>query len=81
MYYRLTSKLLKFLGHQRILVVTPEKLIYVLRHTPDGGPRWPARGGPRLDGGTRGITYQLLTTSSFMIREGSPEGADFCGHQ
>ena len=28
-------KITEFLGHQQILVVTPEKLIYVLRHAPD----------------------------------------------
>ncbi|WP_424161166.1 DEAD/DEAH box helicase [Bacillus amyloliquefaciens] len=54
------------LGRRQILIVTPEKLLYVLRHSPDL-----ARGiglliydeGHQFDSGSRGITYELLLTS------------------
>ena len=53
-------------GESRVLVVTPEKLVYVLRHNSD------LAGligllvfdeGHQFDNGTRGITYELLLTS------------------
>lgn len=54
------------LGHQQILVVTPEKLVYVLRHSPklasDTGILVFDE-GHQFDSGTRGITYELLLTS------------------
>lgn len=56
----------EILGRKQILIVTPEKLIYVLRHSPNL-----ARGigvliydeGHQFDNGSRGITYELLLTS------------------
>jgi POLQ-like helicase len=64
-------KITEFLGHQQILVVTPEKLIYVLRHAPDLAAHVGLLvfdEGHQFDSGTRGITYELLLTSlRFMI--------------
>lgn len=54
------------LGHQQILVVTPEKLLYVLRHAPDLAAHVGLLvfdEGHQFDSGTRGITYELLLTS------------------
>jgi len=56
----------KLLRGKQILVVTPEKLLYVLRHSPEL-----AQGiglliydeGHQFDNGKRGITYELLLTS------------------
>ena len=56
----------ELLGHQQILVVTPEKLLYVLRHTPDLAAHVGMLvfdEGHQFDSGTRGITYELLLTS------------------
>ena len=56
----------ELLGHQQILVVTPEKLVYVLRHTPElaASVRMLVFDeGHQFDSGTRGITYELLLTS------------------
>ncbi len=56
----------ELLGHQQILVVTPEKLLYVLRHTPELAARVGLLvfdEGHQFDSGTRGITYELLLTS------------------
>ncbi|MBN2286077.1 MAG: DEAD/DEAH box helicase [Tissierellales bacterium] len=53
-------------GHQQILVVTPEKLLYVLRHTPELASNIGLLvfdEGHQFDSGTRGITYELLLTS------------------
>jgi len=55
-----------FIGHQQILVVTPEKLLYVLRHVPDLAANVGLLvfdEGHQFDSGTRGITYELLLTS------------------
>ncbi len=63
------------LGHQQILVVTPEKLLYVLRHAPELASRVGLMvfdEGHQFDNGTRGITYELLLTS---LRSMLPEGA------
>ena len=55
-----------FLQEQRVLVVTPEKLLYVLRQSPELAD---AIGlivfdeGHQFDSGLRGITYELLLTS------------------
>ncbi|WP_439531123.1 DEAD/DEAH box helicase [Marinobacter adhaerens] len=61
------------LGHQQILVVTPEKLVYALRHTPELAASVGLLvfdEGHQFDSGTRGITYELLLTSlSSMIPE------------
>ena len=68
-------KITEFLGHQQILVVTPEKLIYVLRHAPDLAAHVGLLvfdEGHQFDSGTRGITYELLLTSlRFMIPKGT----------
>lgn len=54
------------IGHQQILVVTPEKLVYVLRHAPALAAHAGLLvfdEGHQFDSGTRGITYELLLTS------------------
>ena len=64
----------ELLGHQQILVVTPEKLLYVLRHAPELAARVGLLvfdEGHQFDSGTRGITYELLLTS---LRSMIPEG-------
>lgn len=56
----------ELLEHQQILVVTPEKLLYVLRHTPELTAHVGLLvfdEGHQFDSGTRGITYELLLTS------------------
>jgi superfamily II DNA/RNA helicase len=56
----------ELLGHQQILVVTPEKLLYVLRHAPELAVHVGLLvfdEGHQFDSGTRGITYELLLTS------------------
>lgn len=64
----------ELLGHQQILVVTPEKLLYVLRHTPELADHVGLLlfdEGHQFDSGLRGITYELLLTSlrSMIPRE------------
>ncbi len=64
----------ELLGHQQILVVTPEKLLYVLRHAPELAAYVGLLifdEGHQFDSGTRGITYELLLTS---LRSMIPEG-------
>lgn len=64
----------ELLGHQQILVVTPEKLLYVLRHAPELAANVGLLvfdEGHQFDSGTRGITYELLLTS---LRSMIPEG-------
>jgi POLQ-like helicase len=56
----------ELLGHQQILVVTSEKLLYVLRHAPELAAHVGLLvfdEGHQFDSGTRGITYELLLTS------------------
>ena len=58
--------LLDLLHSHQILVVTPEKLLYVLRHAPDLASHIGLLvfdEGHQFDNGTRGITYELLLTS------------------
>lgn len=65
----------ELLGHQQILVITPEKLLYVLRHAPEMADHVGLLifdEGHQFDSGTRGITYELLLTS---LRSMIPEGA------
>jgi len=65
----------ELLGHQQILVVTPEKLLYVLRHAPELASHVGLLvfdEGHQFDSGTRGITYELLLTS---LRSMIPEEA------
>jgi hypothetical protein len=60
---------------RQILVVTPEKLLYVLRHTPELAANVGLvifDEGHQFDSGTRGITYELLLTS---LRSMLPETA------
>lgn len=64
----------ELLGHKQILVVTPEKLLYVLRHAPELAAHVGLLifdEGHQFDSGTRGITYELLLTS---LRSMIPEG-------
>ncbi len=60
---------------RQILVVTPEKFVYVLRHAPELAQRIGVLifdEGHQFDSGTRGITYELLLTSlKSMVR---PDG-------
>lgn len=62
-----------FLVDQQILVLTPEKLFYVLRHSPeltDSINLIIFDEGHQFDNGSRGITYELLLTSlRFMLPE------------
>jgi POLQ-like helicase len=56
----------EILGTRQILVVTPEKFVYVLRHTPELASHIGVLifdEGHQFDSGTRGITYELLLTS------------------
>jgi len=64
----------ELVGHQQILVVTPEKLLYVLRHAPELAAHVGLLvfdEGHQFDSGTRGITYELLLTS---LRSMIPQG-------
>lgn len=56
----------KFLEQQQILVTTPEKLVYILRHTPELAKNVGLMifdECHQFDSGTRGITYELLLAS------------------
>jgi len=61
----------ELLGKKQILVVTPEKLLYVLRHNPEIADHIGIviyDEGHQFDSGIRGITYELLLTSlKFMV--------------
>ena len=51
---------------RRVIVITPEKLLYVLRHSPELANKIDLAifdEGHQFDNGTRGITYELLLTS------------------
>ena len=65
----------ELLGSKQILVVTPEKLLYVLRHAPELAANVGLLifdEGHQFDSGTRGITYELLLTSlRSMLTEGT----------
>ncbi len=53
-------------GQRQIIVVTPEKLLYVLRHSPELADSIGVviyDEGHQFDTGQRGITYELLLTS------------------
>jgi len=57
-------------GRKQILVVTPEKLLYVLRHAPELAEHIGLLiydEGHLFDNGTRGITYELLLTSLKLV--------------
>ena len=54
------------LGHQQILVLTPEKLFYILKHSVDLASKiylLILDERHQFDSGTRGVTYELLLTS------------------
>jgi superfamily II DNA/RNA helicase len=54
------------LGGQQLLVMTPEKLLYVLRHSPELAQSIGLLiydEGHQFDSGSRGVTYELLLTS------------------
>lgn len=56
----------EILEQKRILIVTPEKLLYVLRHTPELADSIGLviyDEGHQFDSGIRGVTYELLLTS------------------
>ena len=56
----------ELLSRNQVLVVTPEKFVYVLRHTPEIASNIGLiifDEGHQFDSGTRGITYELLLTS------------------
>lgn len=56
----------ELLKYQQIVIVTPEKLLYVLRHAPELAAHIGLLvfdEGHQFDSGTRGITYELLLTS------------------
>lgn len=56
----------KLLGHKQIIVATPEKLLYILRHNPELAVHIGLLifdEGHQFDSGARGITYELLITS------------------
>lgn len=58
--------IMELLGHQQILITTPEKLLYVLRHTPELAQNIGLiifDEGHQFDSGSRGVTYELLLTS------------------
>lgn len=64
----------ELLGNQQVMVVTPEKLLYVLRHAPELAVNVGLLvfdEGHQFDSGIRGITYELLLTS---LRSMVPEG-------
>jgi len=64
----------EFLDTRQVLVVTPEKLLYVLRSAPELAENIGLLvydEGHQFDSGTRGITYELLLTSlKSMVPEG-----------
>lgn len=56
----------ELLAGRAILVMTPEKLVYVLRHSPELASRVGVivlDEGHQFDTGSRGVTYELLVTS------------------
>jgi superfamily II DNA/RNA helicase len=56
----------ELLNNKQVLVVTPEKFVYVLRHTPELAGNIGLLifdEGHQFDSGSRGITYELLITS------------------
>lgn len=55
-----------FLSRQQVLVMTPEKCLYLLRHNPDMAESLGLLiydEGHQFDSGRRGVTYELLLTS------------------
>lgn len=63
------------LERKSVVVVTPEKLLYVLRHAPELAKTIGLvvyDEGHQFDSGTRGVTYELLLTT---LKSMLPEGA------
>lgn len=63
-------KITSFLGHQQVLISTPEKLLYVLRHNPELASQVGLLffdEGHQFDSGIRGVTYELLLTSLRLL--------------
>jgi len=64
----------EILNQKQVIVVTPEKLIYTIRHIPEIVSRTGLvifDEGHQFDNGTRGITYELLLTSlNSMLPDG-----------
>lgn len=64
-----------FLSRKQILIVTPEKLVYVLRQSPELAEKIGLvvyDEGHQFDSGRRGVTYELLlTTLNAMVPRGS----------
>ncbi len=59
-------ELSELLGRKKVIVLTPEKLLYVLRLHPEICPKIDLAifdEGHQFDSGTRGITYELLLTT------------------
>ncbi|GAB1468235.1 hypothetical protein MASR2M64_09460 [Candidatus Cloacimonadota bacterium] len=68
--------ILELLHSHQILVVTPEKLLYVLRHAPDLASHIGLLvfdEGHQFDNSTRGITYELLLTSLLSMIAGESQ--------
>lgn len=62
----LFSENFELIGKKNVLVVTPEKLLYVLRHAPELADSIGLviyDEGHQFDSGIRGVTYELLLTS------------------
>lgn len=62
----LFSENFNLIGRKNVLVVTPEKLLYVLRHAPELADSIGLviyDEGHQFDSGIRGVTYELLLTS------------------
>lgn len=62
----LFSEDFEFIGRKNVLVVTPEKLLYVLRRAPELADSIGLviyDEGHQFDSGIRGVTYELLLTS------------------
>jgi POLQ-like helicase len=60
----------RLLEEQQVLVITPEKLVYILRHVPELAKYIGLLiydEGHQFDNGTRGVTYELLVTSLKMM--------------
>ena len=69
-------KIEEFLVGKQIIVITPEKLLYILRHTSGLASKIGLiifDEGHQFDSGTRGITYELLLTSLRMVLPSSTQ--------
>lgn len=65
-----------FMGHKTILIVTPEKLLYLLRRTPELADQIGLiiyDEGHQFDNPKRGATYELLLTSLKLLLAGETQ--------